>query len=232
MRVKELIDDGYVGTPELALVRMLRGPAQAIAPDPGEFNEGRDSAAAGAGLLFSLGSHFIDGLRHWFGDVVAVDGSVLTMNPERVRGGLQAKADADDTFLCTLRFASGVTAEIVASRAASFGDVAEIAVHGTEGVLITPQESFNPPSHGRLLGARRGVDTGPKPLDIPERLEPFADDRDDRLMPFRLLVREFCRGIDEGSSPAPNFTDGYRCQQILDAVRESSSTGSRVTITD
>ena len=49
-------------------------------------------------------------------------------------------------------------------------------------------------------------------------------------MPFRLLVREFFRGIEEGTSPAPNFYDGYRCQQVLDAVRESAATGRVVTI--
>jgi predicted dehydrogenase len=65
---------------------------------------------------------------------------------------------------------------------------------------------------------------------MPERLQPFQDERDDRLMPFRLLVREFLRGIEEGTSPAPNFYDGFRCQQILDAVRESSATGRRVEI--
>jgi predicted dehydrogenase len=49
-------------------------------------------------------------------------------------------------------------------------------------------------------------------------------------MAFRLLVRDFNRGIDEGTSPTPNFTDAWRCQQILDAVRESSDTGRTITI--
>ena len=59
---------------------------------------------------------------------------------------------------------------------------------------------------------------------------PFSDDRDPRLMAFRLLIRDFNRGIDEGTSPTPNFTDAWRCQQILDAVRESSDTGRTVRI--
>jgi predicted dehydrogenase len=49
-------------------------------------------------------------------------------------------------------------------------------------------------------------------------------------MPFRLFTREFLRGVDEGTSPAPNFYDAYRCQQVLDAVRESSATGKRVPV--
>jgi predicted dehydrogenase len=31
-------------------------------------------------------------------------------------------------------------------------------------------------------------------------------------------------------SPAPNFTDGLRCQEVLDAVRESSRSGRRIDI--
>jgi predicted dehydrogenase len=36
--------------------------------------------------------------------------------------------------------------------------------------------------------------------------------------------------VQEGSSPGPNFLDGYRCQQILDAIRSASATGRRVSI--
>ena len=49
-------------------------------------------------------------------------------------------------------------------------------------------------------------------------------------MPFRLLTREFVRGIRTGTSPAPNFYDGWRNQQVMDAVRESSRSGRRVLI--
>jgi hypothetical protein len=32
-------------------------------------------------------------------------------------------------------------------------------------------------------------------------------------------------GIDRHTSPAPNFDDGFRCQQVLDAVHASSESG-------
>jgi predicted dehydrogenase len=49
-------------------------------------------------------------------------------------------------------------------------------------------------------------------------------------MAFRLLVRDFTTGVDQGGSPAPNFTDGLRCQQVLDAVHASSSSGREIRI--
>lgn len=47
---------------------------------------------------------------------------------------------------------------------------------------------------------------------------------------FRLMVRELVKGVRQGGSPAPNFEDGYRCQQVLDAAIESAQTGRRVVI--
>ena len=80
-----------------------------------------------------------------------------------------------------------------------------------------------------VLGGKRG-DSGLQELPTQQRLTPFTDDRDPRLMAFRLFIREFERGIDEGSSPAPNFDDGVACQQVLDAVRESAETGKTVKL--
>jgi len=228
MRVKELLDEGFVGVPRLATMRLVLGNNRPPAP-PAAYDAGRDDADLGAGFLWGLGSHYIDCVRHWFGEVESVSGDVANFTSERIAGARVVHATADDTFLFTLRCASGALVNMVATRAAPFGSGAAIEVYGSEGALFTPQTGLNPPAHGRLLGARIGEERVQE-LTIPERLQPFADERDDRLMPFRLFTREFLRGVREGISPAPNFYDGYRCQQILDAVRESSRTGRRVDI--
>jgi predicted dehydrogenase len=229
-RVKELIDDGYIGDPKFALVRLLRGPTQHPSGGPAEYVEENDSAAAGGGFLFRMGSHYVDALRHWFGEVTEVEGRLLTTSPERVRNAQVRLADSDDTFFFTLRFESGVVAEMVGARAAPFASEFSITFFGSQGILVTPQKSINPPSHGVVCGARLGTDQPLAPLPIPERLEPFQDERDDRLFPFRLFVREFVRGVEQGISPHPNFVDGFRCMQVLDAVRQSSATGQRVLL--
>ncbi len=233
MRTKELLDEGYIGTPRMVLMKMVLGgmgrPAATPAPaGPQPYSKERDSAASGAGFLFGLGSHYIDCLRHWFGEVESVSGELNNFAPERQDGKL---ADADDTFLFNLRFRSGVLAQMIGTRMAPFGSGATVEIYGSEGALVTPQRGVNPPAFGTILGARTGEEKLTE-LPIPERLQPFADERDDRLMPFRLLTREFVKGIETKTSPAPNFYDGWRCQQVLDAVRESSATGRRVVISD
>lgn len=229
MRVAELIEEGFVGRPTLATVRVLRGPTKRAESIPA-YEEDGDSADAGGGFLFRMGSHFIDGLRHWLGEVRSVEARLLTVAPERMRDGAVVMSDADDSFLVMLEFASGAIAEVLGSRSMPFAAEADLMVAGTDGILLTPQRGMNPPAHGVVLGARLGVDAEPAPLEIPARLEPFTDDRDDRLMPFRLMTREFLRGIEEGTSPAPSFEDGFRCMQILDAVRTSSREGRRVAL--
>ena len=82
--------------------------------------------------------------------------------------------------------------------------------------------------NGVVIASRDGAPL--QPLPTPPRYTPFTDDRDHRLMAFRLLVRDFANGIERGTSPSPNFTDGLRCQEVLDAVRESSKSGVTVKL--
>lgn len=230
MRVKELLDEGYIGPLHMALITLANGPRNPVRPRP---LSDRDDAAQGGGFLWGLGSHYIDCLRHWFGEVTSVSGSVQSHYGERTdpATGAPVRATADDTFTFTLQFASGGWATMTGTSAAPFGPGARVEIFGRDGALMTPHRGpgVNPPAHGTVLGARMG-DERLAELEIPERLQPFADERDDRLMPFRLQVREFFRGIAEGTSPAPNFYDGYRCQQVLDAVRESAATGRVIPI--
>ena len=230
MRVKELIDQGYIGNLHMSLINLMNGPKDGFTP---RNISPRDHANEGGGFLWALGSHYIDCLRTWFGEVSSVSGKVYTHFPERTNpsNGQTLQATADDAFTFTLEFKNGGWATMNGTSAAPFGSGGNIEIYGDGGTLVTPHQGngFNPPPHGILLGAKKG-DASLNRLEIPERLESIYDDRDDRLGPFRLLVQEFMAGVSGGYSPKPNFYDGYKCQQILDAIRESSSTGSRIQI--
>ena len=96
---------------------------------------------------------------------------------------------------------------------------------GDKGTLIADQAGPNPAEDGVVIASRGGAALAP--LVTPAKYLPPTDPRDHRLAAFRLLVHEFNRGIDTGTSPAPNFADGLRCQEVLDAVRASSDAGGR-----
>ena len=184
----------------------------------------------GGGVLGALGSHYIDGLRHWFGEVAWVSGRVAILRPDVIDSKTNAisKAETDDTFQFTLEFDNGVVATMVASFAATPARGAKIVVMGESGTLIAEQPGPNPMENGVVVASRGGAPL--QPLATPAKYTPFTDDRDHRLMAFRLLVREFTKGIEQHSSPSPNFTDGLRCQEVLDAVRASSKSGRTVKL--
>jgi predicted dehydrogenase len=225
-QIKELIDDGYIGEFKLASLELYLSRGGSGTPPPMTWASSR---ADGGGFLGALGSHFIDGLRYWFGDVEAVTGRLDTFQPDRTDdSGSVVQSETDDSFTFTLTFKNGGSATMICSSAVTPARGARISVMGSEGTLFAEQSSPNPAEDGGILGSQGG---GPlEAIETPSRLMPFSDDRDPRLMAFRLLVRDFDRGIEEGRSPAPNFVDAWRCQQVLDAVRESSDTGRTVRI--
>lgn len=225
-QVRELLDQGAIGTPQIVSAELFLGRPAPATPPPTSW---ASRAAEGGGFLGALGSHYIDGLRHWFGDVASVTGTLLTLRPERTEGGAVVMADTDDSFSITLAFRNGVVATMVASSAVSPSQGARITVAGSDGVLVLTQRGPNPEPDGVVL-AGKATDRALAPLEMPARFRPFEDDRDPRLVAFRLLVRDFETGIREGRSPSPNFEDGLKCQQVLDAVRESARTGRRVEI--
>jgi predicted dehydrogenase len=227
-QVRELLDQGAIGTPQVVSAELLLGRAAPDAPPPVTWGS---RATEGGGFLGALGSHYIDGLRHWFGDVATVSGTLKTLRPERLdrESGQVVHADTDDTFSFTLTFKNGVVATMVASSAVAPSQGVRITVAGSDGMLVATQRGANPEPDGVVL-LGKSTDRVLAPVEMPARFRPFEDDRDPRLVSFRLLVRDFETGIREGRSPSPSFEDGLKCQQVLDAVRESSRSGRTVTI--
>jgi predicted dehydrogenase len=227
-QIHALLDDVAIGTPQLVSAELMLGRPAPETPPPATWAAW---AAEGGGLLGALGSHYIDGFRHWFGDVATASGTLATLRPERRDPETLApvRADADDAFSFTLTFATGVIATMTASSAVSPGSGARITIAGSDGVLQALQRGPNPEPDGIVLAAKAS-DRALAPLEMPARFRPFEDDRDQRLVAFRLLVREFERGIRAGVSPAPNFDDALACQAVLDAVRLSAREGRRVTL--
>jgi predicted dehydrogenase len=225
--IKELLDDGYIGRFELCTIELFLDRYVTREPRPATWQAFRSE---GGGLLGALGSHYIDALRHWFGDVASASGHLMMLRPELVDAatGRPVKSETDDAFVFTLEFASGGVATMTASFAATPARGARIAVMGARGTLIAEQPGPNPMEDGVVIASRGGASL--QPLSTPSKFAPFADARDPRLMSFRLLVRDFTRGVESGTSPSPNFTDGLRCQQVLDAVRESAETGRTIAI--
>ena len=225
--IRDLLADGYIGTFQLCTMELFLDRYVTPKPRPWTWLA---SKAEGGGLLGALGSHYIDALRHWFGEVVSVGGSLATLRPDLLDPATNrvVKAETDDTFQFTLTFEGGGVATMIATFAATPTRGAKIAVMGDRGTFVAEQNGPNPTADGTVIASREGSPL--QPLETPAKYALGNDDRDHRLAAFRALVREFGAGIDRHASPAPNFTDGLRCQQVLDAVHASSDSGRVVKL--
>ncbi|MEE8519514.1 MAG: Gfo/Idh/MocA family oxidoreductase [Dehalococcoidia bacterium] len=226
--LKELLDQGYVGEVQTVNVEGNVSFGRPDAPPPLTW---QGQSAMGGGTIGGLGSHYIDTLRYWLGELASVSAETATLRPQRTdpSTGAIVLTDTEDSFAMTMRFKSGALGTFAWTTSAPVSLGVRITIQGTEGVLCAPQARVNPDTAAVVYGAKAG-ESELKPLPMPERLTPFVDDRDGRLAPFRLLVRQFERGIREGTSPSPNFEDGLRTQQVMDAINKSAATGERVTL--
>jgi len=225
--IKDLLGESYVGAVRLCTIELFLDRYVTPKPRPWTWLA---SKAEGGGLLGALGSHYVDALRHWFGDVVSVSGRLAILRPDLVDPATNraVRAESDDTYQFTLTFASGTVASMFASFATTPTRGAKIVVMGDRGTLIAEHPGPNPLADGVVIASRDGAAL--QPLETPARYALPHDDRDHRLAAFRALVHEFGVGIDKHTSPAPNFTDGWRCQQVLDAVHASSASGQEIRV--
>jgi len=225
--IRQLLAEDYIGKFQLCTLELFLDRYVSPEPRPLTWNAYKSE---GGGLLGALGSHYIDGLRFWFGEISSVTGWLAGLRPDVVdtATGKVVKAETDDTFSFMVTFKNGGMATMTSSFAVTPARGAKIAVMGERGTLIAEHPGPNPLENGVVIASRDGAPL--QELKTPAQYTPFTDARDHRLMAFRLLVRDFTKGIEQGSSPAPNFTDGLRCQQVLDAVRESSASGRTVNL--
>jgi predicted dehydrogenase len=217
-KVRALLADGFVGQPRHAQITLV-GPGRADASKPWTWWA---DAARGGGLLGAVGSHQIDLLRYWLGEVTAVMGAVATYVKERPDpdGGRPRPVTADDFTSFTLRFASGVVATVFLSVVAAHTGGPRAEVWGDEGTLVLDEAD-------RLWGARRGQELAE--LTEAETLSPAPGMDYVALwgLSFRRLVDHLVTAVlDRGPvAPAATFADGLAVQRVMDAVRQTATKG-------
>lgn len=212
-RMKELIDEGYLGNVQTAHITQFVYH-KTFAPDKGW--GWLDQKQKGGGVFGALGSHFVDSFRYWFGDIAGVFGQLETLVKQRTCPDTNQlrEVDTDQAFAFMARFQNGALGTAMVNTVAPQGAGAHIEAFGSEGSLVIGVD-------GKLRGGRKG-DAGLAEMPIPERLTPPGLPSDPLLGPFTLLSRRLVKAIREGGEPAPSFYDGMKCQEVMDAVTRSA----------
>jgi predicted dehydrogenase len=214
--IKQLIDSGAVGTVRHVSIN-ITGSSWG---DPASRPQGDwwSSAEQGGGRLGASGSHQVDLLRWWFGDISAVSGEVRTLVPHRLdrKTGRAWTATADDHVQFNAELKQGTLASVLLSAVARHGVANDTTICGSEGTIILNHDSE------RLLYAAAGAPLAE--IDVPDPYSKLAG-----LNPGIWnqsvvgALRELCGAINERRPlrEGATFLDGLRNQQVLDAILKS-----------
>jgi predicted dehydrogenase len=217
-KIRDLIAAGAIGQVRHANVANI----SATWGDPASRPAGDwwSLAEMGGGRLGANGSHQIDLLRYWLGEVGAVVGQIATLVPDRVdkSTGASWTATADDQVSFTAEMTSGALATVFMSGAARHNIGNQNMIFGSEGTL----KLFD--ADEKLMLARAGEDF----QDVSEA-DPNAGlegiGKGIWNVSVVAMMQEIMNAIREGrpTQTCATFADGLKCQQVMDAVRQSST---------
>jgi len=198
-----------------------------------------DKKLAGSGALGDIGAHVIDLARFLVGEIVEVVGLSETFIKKRplavaTDGGLGASGGSqmgevtvDDATVFLARFENGAIGTFEATRfAPGRKNYNSFEINGSKGSLAFNFEDMNRlkfysrEDEPHAQGFRDILVTEPDVHDYisawwpPGHIIGYEH-------PFVHQVYDFLNAIVDDAKPWPNFEDGVKCQQVLEAVIKS-----------
>lgn len=218
IRVGELISEGALG--EIRHVDISNIGKNWADPAGRPKGDWWSLAEKGGGRLGANGSHQVDLLRWWLGEVAWVSGAAPVMVPGRVdpATGESWTATADDMAFFTLETTSAAVAQVFMSGVAAHGMGNATRIFGSGGTITLSN------SDERLLFAPAGGDFEDITVSDPNAALPGINAGIWNVSVVALM-QELASAIREGRKPArgATFADGLANQRVLDAVRISGA---------
>jgi len=217
-KIRQLIQDGVIG--KVRHINVVNITAAWGDPTTRAAGDWWSLEAMGGGRLGANGSHQIDLLRFWLGDIGAISGQIAVMVPDRLdkNTGEPWTATADDQVSFSAEMQNGALASVFLSGVARHAVGNHVQIFGSEGTIkLTDADE-------KLWVARAGEDF----QDMSET-DPNAAlsgiGKGIWNVSVVAMMQEIISAIREGRATrdAATFADGLRTQIAMDAVRQSSS---------
>jgi predicted dehydrogenase len=221
--VARALRDGLIGEPRVfSLVQYVP-----LVADPSATNVPRwwFDPDRGGGWLGASGSHVVDQVRTWLGEIDTVSAALPTVS---ARVGA-----AEDSFVVRVTMVNGAHG-VLQQTAASWtpGVVGCAIVGGSAGTIEVAGATVWLSDHEgrRALGVPDDLALPPSAASVEDPRERFTHLE---LGPYTRLCEALRRGV-EGSAeraavPLPTFADGLAEMCVLDAIRASHGAGGAVT---
>lgn len=219
--LKHLVDEGAVGTPYHARIHRLQ--------DWGDRALGwrQRKSMAGSGELGDMLAHRIDYAHYLLGPVARLVAHTRQVLTERRRpdGGVEL-SDVDDWVAVIAEMQNGATAvfestKMATGRGSGGQSVDTVEINGSDATLAYALER---PHELRIGKAGGQMET----LAVPEEFLAIAGStrnphEGDPLQVFRFdQAWEFIQAIVDRRPASPDFADGSRAQQVIDAILQSA----------
>jgi len=218
MHIAELISEGALG--EIRHVDISNIGKSWTDPASRPSGDWWSLAEKGGGRLGANGSHQVDLLRWWLGEVAWVSGAAPVMVPDRLdpSTGEPWTATADDLAFFTLEMASGTVVQVFMSGVAAHGMGNATRIFGSEGTITLSNDDE------RLMFARGGEDFQDITVPDPNAALPGVNAGIWNVSVVALM-QELASAIRDGRNPSrgATFADGLANQAVLDAVRLSGA---------
>lgn len=209
-RLRALLDEGAVGGPRHIF---LDWRMESFDVRTGKRGWKTDASARG-GVLSHFGIHALHYLEWLFGPAQALSARLTTAPGLGMSG--------DTLAVLTLEFQSGASAAVTLSNAAFGASSHCLQVHGTDAALQLCNRSPDPVDGFVLERMARG---GAWERVAAEDVGELARRDDKRVLPVSRLATRFVDWMTTGTPSHPDFSDGLRALELLEAALESSSAG-------
>ncbi len=205
---------------------------------------------AGAGPHYDLNSHSVDLARYLVGDVQSVSAMMKTFITDRPLPGKDAgtfkagtgatemgKVTVDDASFMIVEFENGALGAFEASRFASGRkNYNYFEIYGSKGSLAFNFERMNELEYLDLSDP--ADEQGFRTILVTNATHPYVS----AWWPpghiigyeheFSHAVSDFLTAIEKGTQISPNFYDGMKAMQILEAANLSSADGRKVAVSE
>jgi predicted dehydrogenase len=196
-----------------------------------------EKAKAGSGALGDIGSHSLDLARHLVGEITEVSAMMQTFINERPLPedkSRKGKVDVDDAAAALCRFENGALGTIEASRfATGRKNYNRFEINGSRGSIVFNLERMNELE----LYIEEGANSGFRTVLATDASHPYVG----AWFPpghiigyehtFTHTIYDLLKAIECGErEPIPNFHDGVRNQQVLDAIERAADSRQWVKI--
>ncbi len=226
LRLKELIDEGYVG--EVLSCHLVQVRPGVLTRTSGRTWQ-RDRSLGATTLTIPFG-HSVDCFCMCVGEFSEVSSVVSTQVPRWYESDTNRMVDvtAPDNVLVSGRLANGAVASVHVAAVPWHGSGMRLEIYGREGTLVASTDLTAQIDPVHIEGAR-GSDRDLQELPIPERLS-YVPEGVPQGEPFNVarMYQAFAQAIGEDRRVEPDFDTAIARHKLVEAVQAASDQGRRV----